>query len=96
MLVTQGSVDGWHGVCGFCGANATGMVCPECGICSGASYDLDAEPMVASWSVIVKQYDASDCFITIPQPVLDKMDWVVGDDLVWTLNDDGSATVRKA
>ena len=95
MLITNGSPDGWHGACGFCGSVADDVACPQCGLWSGAQYDLDAEPIKASWTATVKQDDTGDFFITVPQPVLDKMGWQVDDKLTWTLNEDGSATVQK-
>ena len=40
--------------------------------------------------------DDEDCFLPLPDEVLDHLDWQDGDMLEWIINDDNTITIKKA
>ena len=40
--------------------------------------------------------DDEDCFLPLPDEILDDLDWNEGDVLEWIVNDDNTITIRKA
>ena len=40
--------------------------------------------------------DDEECFLPLPDEILDQLDWQDGDVLEWIVNDDETITIRKA
>jgi len=40
--------------------------------------------------------DDEECFLPLPDEVLDHLDWQDGDMLEWIINDDNTITIKKA
>jgi hypothetical protein len=48
-----------------------------------------------TWEVTIGEPDPNgDCWITIPQEIIDELGWQPGDTLVWCI-EDGDVTLRK-
>ena len=39
--------------------------------------------------------DDEDCFLPLPDEILDELDWQEGDVLEWVVNDDNTITIKK-
>ena len=45
--------------------------------------------------VDVKEDDNGELYIDLPPKLLEQLEWSPGDDIVWTVNDDGTLGLRK-
>ena len=49
-----------------------------------------------SYTLKVEQNEATgECFILLPEDLLEQMDWTEGDNIKWIDNRDGSFTLKK-
>ena len=44
---------------------------------------------------ITLEGDEEECYLPLPDEILDELDWQDGDVLEWIVNDDDTITVRK-
>lgn len=47
------------------------------------------------YSVEVKEDDAGDLYIDLPDELVKEMGWDIDTELVWTVHDDGKVSLRK-
>lgn len=57
--------------------------------------DLWYDDAPSCTAVLDRDPDTQELVLPIPPPILEKMDWRIGDRIVWQLNDDGSVLMRK-
>lgn len=56
--------------------------------------ELVSQPRQPKSYTLPVECKGDDCFVTIPEEVLDKTGWDAGDTLEWVSNKDGSFTVK--
>lgn len=54
------------------------------------------ENMVQEYNLIVQEDEDGELYIELPAELLESQGWDENTDLVWSINDDGTFTIRKA